>query len=96
MPRPLVNPTTQPVPQDYLVSLIIRDSAGGNISIPANKAKLESSLASYYKDKKNLPSSTTVTAMVSVVLLHHCCEARSHSNEAYHVLTLRCEDRWFK
>jgi len=96
MPRPLVNPTTQPVPQDYLVSLIIQDSARGNISIPANKAKLESSLASYYKNKKNLPSSTTVTAMVSVVLLHHCCEALSHSNEAYHVLTLRCEDRWFK
>ena len=70
MPQPLVTPTTSPVPTSYLVSLIIQNYPASNISIPANKKKLESNLASYYKDKKQLPESANVTATVSVVLFH--------------------------
>ena len=75
MPRPLVKPTPTPGTPRNLVSLIIQDSAANNISIPANKAKLENNLGSYYKDKKQLPVSTVVVATVStcVVLLQSFC-----------------------
>ena len=67
MPQPLIQPSAPS--RDYLVSVIIQNSAGGNISLPANKQRLEANLASYYKDKRQLPESTSVTATVSVVIV---------------------------
>lgn len=65
MPEPLVKPTTSPILTSYLVSLIIQNSAGSNISSAVNKKKLELKLASYYQEKQQLPVSTNVSATVS-------------------------------
>ena len=58
-------PPTPPLPTNILVSLIIKASASGNISIPENKKRLEDNLAAFYKENKQL--TTTVTANVSLV-----------------------------
>lgn len=65
MPEPLVKPTTSPILTSYLVSLIIQNSAGSNISSAVNRKKLELKLASYYQEKQQLPVSTNVSATVS-------------------------------
>ena len=64
MPEPLIKPTTSPILTNYLVSLVIQNSAGSNISSTVNTEKLESNLASYYQEKQQLPASTTVSATV--------------------------------
>ncbi|XP_068675121.1 streptococcal hemagglutinin-like isoform X2 [Montipora foliosa] len=66
MPQPLIQPSAPS--RDYLVSVIIQNSAGGNISLPANKQRLEANLASYYKDKRELPESTSVTATIYTIV----------------------------
>lgn len=66
MPQPLIQPSAPS--RDYLVSVIIQNSAGGNISLPANKQRLEANLASYYKDKRQLPESTSVTATIYTIV----------------------------
>ena len=70
MPEALVVPPTPSLPSNILVSLIIEASASENISIAANKKKLEDNLASYYEEKKQL---TPVTATVSQTCLFVDC-----------------------
>ena len=69
MPEPLNQvPTTPPPSEEYLVFLIIQNSGANNVSIPANKERLEFRLASYYKEKQQ-NQSTTVTATVRVMVV---------------------------
>lgn len=69
MPQPLNQvPTTPPPSEEYLVFLIIQNSGANNVSIPANKERLEFRLASYYKEKQQ-NQSTTVTATVRVMVV---------------------------
>ncbi|KAJ7373638.1 hypothetical protein OS493_011247 [Desmophyllum pertusum] len=66
MPRALVVPPTPPLQPNILVSLIIKASASGNISIPENKKRLEDNLAAFYKENKQL--TTTVTANIKTII----------------------------
>ncbi|XP_068761085.1 streptococcal hemagglutinin-like isoform X3 [Montipora capricornis] len=66
MPQPLIQPSAPS--RNYLVSVIIQNSAGDNISLPANKQRLEADLASYYKDKREVPESTSVTATIYTIV----------------------------
>lgn len=64
MPLPLNQvPTTPPPSEEYLAFLIIQNSGANNVSIPANKERLELRLASYYKENQQ-NQSTTVTATI--------------------------------
>ena len=70
MPQPLNQvPTTPPPSEEYVVFLIIQNSGRNNVSIPANKKRLEYSLASYYKEKQqNQSASVTATVRRTDVL----------------------------
>ncbi|XP_067042708.1 serine-rich adhesin for platelets-like isoform X2 [Acropora muricata] len=68
MPQPLNQvPTTPPPSEEYLVFLIIQNSGANNVSIPANKERLEFRLASYYKEKQQNQSITVTATIFNIV-----------------------------